>query len=26
MTGMLDRWMYRLLESFTKSSSRSILR
>nr|DAD48497.1 TPA_asm: hypothetical protein HUJ06_018434 [Nelumbo nucifera] len=26
LTGMLDRWMYRLLESFTKSSSRSILR
>ncbi|RWR81845.1 endoplasmic reticulum-Golgi intermediate compartment protein 3 isoform X1 [Cinnamomum micranthum f. kanehirae] len=26
VTGMLDRWMYRLLEAFTKSTSRSIMR
>uniref|UniRef100_A0A0E0D7T8 Endoplasmic reticulum vesicle transporter C-terminal domain-containing protein n=1 Tax=Oryza meridionalis TaxID=40149 RepID=A0A0E0D7T8_9ORYZ len=26
MTGMLDRWMYRLIESVTKSKTRSVLR
>lgn len=26
LTGMLDRWMYRLLEAFTKSTSKSIMR
>ncbi|XP_068654991.1 uncharacterized protein [Aristolochia californica] len=26
VTGLLDRWMYRLLDSFTKTTSRSILR